>query len=354
MSTLSARGLSKHFGNVKAVDDVSFDVTSGEFLALLGPSGSGKTTVLRLIGGFEEATEGQIYIDDRDVRNLPPHKRNIGVVFQKYALFPHMTVAKNVAYPLRRRRMRKPEYQPKLAEAIELVGLTGFENRYPNQLSGGQQQRVALARAMVFRPDILLMDEPLGALDKQLRERMQYEIRSLQKRVGITTIYVTHDQTEAMAMADRIGVVHDGRIEQIAPPAEVYNSPSTRFVAEFIGDSNLIECTPIECNSAFLTLRIGQDISVRCPARNDDQVSLMLVRPEKIRAAGTPSPSLGENTVEGRIVDLTFLGDQTHMRVGTAVGSLSVVQQNHEGAPKLREGDSIWLHWAVGDTAVLP
>jgi spermidine/putrescine ABC transporter ATP-binding subunit len=354
MSTLSALNLSKHFGAVKAVDDVSFEVTSGEFLALLGPSGSGKTTILRLIGGFEEATEGQIHIDDRDVRNLPPHKRNIGVVFQKYALFPHMTVANNVAYPLQRRKTPRHERERKLAEVLDLVGLSGFEKRYPNQLSGGQQQRVALARAMVFQPDILLMDEPLGALDKQLRERMQFEIRSLQERVGITTIYVTHDQTEAMAMADRIGVVHDGRIEQIAPPAEVYNNPATRFVAEFIGNSNLIECTPIESNGAYLTLRIGQDISARCPARNDDRVSLMLVRPEKIRAAGTLSPSLGENAIEGRIDNLTFLGDQTHMRVNTAVGLLSVIQQNFEGAPKLRKGDAVWLHWAVGDTAVLP
>lgn len=354
MSTLSARNLSKHFGTTKAVDDVSFEVTSGEFLALLGPSGSGKTTILRLIGGFEEATEGQIFIDDRDVRNLPPHKRNIGVVFQKYALFPHMTVAKNVAYPLQRRKTPRQERDRKLAEVLDLVGLGGLEQRYPNQLSGGQQQRVALARAMVFQPDILLMDEPLGALDKQLRERMQFEIRSLQERVGITTIYVTHDQTEAMAMADRIGVVHDGRIEQLASPNEIYNNPSTRFVAEFIGNSNLIDCTLNERVGAFMTLGVGQDIELRCPASDDDRVSLMLVRPEKIRAATTPTPALGENAVEGRIVGRTFLGDQTHLRVETPIGLLSVVQQNFDGAPALAEGDAVSLHWAINDTAVLP
>lgn len=240
---LEVRQLSKMFGATRVVDDLSFRVEGGAFLTLLGPSGSGKTTTLRMIAGFEDPTEGEIRVADDVVTEAPAHKRNIGVVFQQYALFPHLTVFQNIAYPLEMRKRAKGEIRRRVESVVALVRLQGFESRYPKQLSGGQQQRVALARAIVFEPPVLLMDEPLGALDKRLREVMQVEIRHLQRQLGITTVSVTHDQIEALVMSDVIAVLDRGRLQQIAPPLEAYQRPANQFVADFIGESNLLSGT---------------------------------------------------------------------------------------------------------------
>jgi putative spermidine/putrescine transport system ATP-binding protein len=235
--------VSKAFGNVVAVDSISFTLAEGEFLSLLGPSGSGKTTTLQIIAGLTHPTRGQIFLSGRPIGPLPPYKRDIGMVFQNYALFPHMTVAGNVAFPLQMRGVPRTEISRRIDKVLNLVDLPGLAERYPRQLSGGQQQRVALARAIVFEPTLLLMDEPLGALDKKLREQMQLEIKHLHKRLGVSIIYVTHDQDEALVMSDRIGVFNRGRLEQVGSAEQLYEQPTTRFVAEFIGESNIIRGT---------------------------------------------------------------------------------------------------------------
>ena len=241
-------------GRVNAVDGISIDVRRGEFLTLLGPSGSGKTTTLLMIAGFEELTAGTLELEGRSLANVRPYRRNIGMVFQNYALFPHMTTETNVAFPLKMRKFPREQIRPRVEKALELVGLAEFAVKYPRELSGGQQQRVALARALVFEPDVLLLDEPLGALDKNLREQMQVEIKRIHGEVGITTIYVTHDQTEAMTMSDRVAVFNDGKIEQVAPPLEMYHRPATYFVGNFIGDSNFFDATVVDANAGTLTV----------------------------------------------------------------------------------------------------
>jgi putative spermidine/putrescine transport system ATP-binding protein len=241
-SYLRLRNVVKSYdGKSNAVDDISIDIKRGEFITLLGPSGSGKTTTLMMVAGFEQPTSGRIELDGKDLTRQKPYHRNIGVVFQNYALFPHMTVERNVAFPLRMRAAPKQDIARRVGEALALVGLGSFAGRYPSELSGGQQQRVALARGLVFRPDVLLLDEPLGALDKNLREQMQVELKRIHREVGITMVYVTHDQTEAMTMSDRVAVFNHGRLEQVAPPLEVYHHPLTRFVGAFIGDSNFLD-----------------------------------------------------------------------------------------------------------------
>ena len=241
---LSLRNIVKSYdGRVNAVDDVSIDIAKGEFLTFLGPSGSGKTTTLMMIAGFEEPTAGAIELEGEDLTRRKSYERNIGVVFQNYALFPHMTVERNVAFPLRMRRFPRDRQAARVGEILDLVGLGSFAGKYPRELSGGQQQRVALARGLVFNPDVLLLDEPLGALDKSLREQMQVELKRIHREVGITMVYVTHDQTEAMTMSDRVAVFSHGKLEQVAPPLEVYHRPRTRFVGEFIGDSNIFAGT---------------------------------------------------------------------------------------------------------------
>lgn len=239
-ASVSVRDLRKRYGSVEAVSGVSLEARAGEFLSLLGPSGSGKTTLLMAIAGFEKLSSGSIAIDGRDVTAVPPHRRGLGMVFQKYALFPHLTVSENVAYPLRRRRVAEDELQRRVAEALSMIRLEGYGGRLPAELSGGQQQRVALARAIVYRPSVLLMDEPLGALDKKLREHMQLEVKHLQRQLGATVIYVTHDQDEALSMSDRVAVLRDGRLEQLGPPEELFEAPANTFVADFIGGANLL------------------------------------------------------------------------------------------------------------------
>ena len=244
-------------GPVVAVDSVSLDIAPGEFLTLLGPSGSGKTTTLMMLAGFEIPSDGEIYVDDTAIAAIPPYKRNIGMVFQNYALFPHMTVGENIAFPLKMRGLSKSEIARMSKEALELVKLPGYEGRYPRQLSGGQQQRIAVARALVFNPRVLLMDEPLGALDKQLRESLQLEIKSLHDQLGVTIVYVTHDQQEALVMSDRIAVMNNGRIEQIGSPVALYDQPQSRFVASFIGESNFLSGRVLSCDGGRCLVEIA-------------------------------------------------------------------------------------------------
>jgi putative spermidine/putrescine transport system ATP-binding protein len=319
---VSARGVVKRFGDVTAVDGVSLDVEHGEFFSLLGPSGSGKTTMLRLIAGFELPDEGRIELGGRDVTRRPPFARDVNTVFQDYALFPHMTVAENVEYGLRIKRVPRGERRRRGAEALEMVRLGGYEGRRPGQLSGGQRQRVALARAIVNRPQVLLLDEPLGALDLKLRQEMQVELKRIQREVGITFVYVTHDQEEALAMSDRLAVFNAGRIEQVGEPAEVYERPATEFVAGFVGVSNVLA-------------RAGAHVTIR---------------PEKIRildrgAAQTP----GSEAEPGRIRDVVYVGMVTRFLVELdGGGELTVVRQNLEDSSAqalARRGREVRLEW---------
>lgn len=297
------------------VKDLNLDVARGEFLTMLGPSGSGKTTTLMMLGGFERPTLGHILLDGKPVERLPPEKRNIGFVFQNYALFPHMTVAENVAFPLRYRGIKGAEAADKVKRALSRVSLDGMDGRKPSQLSGGQQQRVALARALVFEPSLVLMDEPLGALDKQLRERMQIEIKHLQTSLGITMVYVTHDQSEALTMSDRIAVFHDGRIQQLADPKTLYNAPENRFVAGFIGENNTMPCTAVGRQGDLLAVRMADGAVLRATGTPDAAASSDLslsVRPENI-ALVSDRTSPEANRFSGKATDVFFLGD--HMRL---------------------------------------
>ncbi|MFI5590453.1 ABC transporter ATP-binding protein [Amycolatopsis sp. NPDC051758] len=308
-------GLRKHFGDVHAVDGVDLDIPPGEFFSMLGPSGSGKTTVLRLIAGFELPTEGTIELESRDVTQLAPFERDVNTVFQDYALFPHMTVQQNVEYGLRVKRVPKQQRRERAAEALETVRLADYGSRKPAQLSGGQRQRVALARALVNRPKVLLLDEPLGALDLKLRQAMQLELKQIQRDVGITFVFVTHDQDEALTMSDRIAVFNDGRIEQVGPPEEVYERPASAFVAGFVGTSNLLGGR-------------GAESVIGRPG-------LFSIRPEKIRIDGELSEpaAAGETSATGTVTDVVYAGATVRYSVALdAGGQLSVVRQNTDGA----------------------
>ncbi len=297
-------------GQVNAVDGISIDVRKGEFLTLLGPSGSGKTTTLLMIAGFEDLTDGTLELEGRSLANVRPYRRNIGMVFQNYALFPHMTTETNVAFPLRMRKFPREQVRPRVEKALELVGLSEFAAKYPRELSGGQQQRVALARALVFEPDVLLLDEPLGALDKNLREQMQVEIRRIHGEVGITTIYVTHDQTEAMTMSDRVAVFNDGKIEQIAPPLEMYHRPATFFVGNFIGDSNFFEAAVVDANAGRLAVEALGDVTAACPDGGIGGSRVhALVRPEDVRLVHGNEAAEGLNVFDMAVEGSVHYGD---------------------------------------------
>src|SRR6185312_11449517 len=301
--------VTKSFGEVKAVDDLSLSFERGGFVALLGPSGCGKTTTLRMIGGFEEPTSGTVYLGEKNVTGLPPYKREVNTVFQNYALFPHMSIQDNVAFGLRERKVPKAEIAKRVPEMLELVELKGFEKRKPTQLSGGQAQRVALARALINHPRVLLLDEPLGALDLKLRKQMQLELKRIQTEVNITFIHVTHDQEEAMTMADRIAVMNQGRIEQIGPPAELYERPKTAFVAGFLGVSNLLNAKV--SGSDAVTLPDGTVARVETGALSGAPQDVRIgVRPEKVRlepAAGSASAN-GANQLTGTVRDVSYIG----------------------------------------------
>lgn len=327
------------------VKDLNLDVARGEFLTMLGPSGSGKTTTLMMLGGFERPTLGHITMDGRPVEKLPPEKRNIGFVFQNYALFPHMTVSENVAFPLRYRGIKGADARERVKRALARVSLDVLGDRKPAQLSGGQQQRVALARALVFEPSLVLMDEPLGALDKQLRERMQVEIKHLQTSLGITMVYVTHDQSEALTMSDRIAVFHDGRIQQLADPKTLYNAPDNRFVAGFIGENNTMPCTFVGQDAGQVAVRMadGTILKATGAAPSGDAEDLTLsVRPENIMLAEDPTPA-GANLFSGIATDVFFLGDHMRLSVEAFGGQILTARVPIASARAFTPGETVHL-----------
>lgn len=337
------------------VKDLNLDVERGEFLTMLGPSGSGKTTTLMMLGGFERPTLGRILLDGRPVERLPPEKRNIGFVFQNYALFPHMTVAENVAFPLRYRGITGPAAAAKVREALGRVSLEALGDRRPAQLSGGQQQRVALARALVFEPSLVLMDEPLGALDKQLRERMQIEIKQLQSSLGITMVYVTHDQSEALTMSDRIAVFHDGRIQQLADPKTLYNEPANRFVASFIGENNTLSCTLMgrEGDLGIVRMADGSTFKAVGSATSGAGAAFSLsVRPESIALADSGAGA-DLNRLVGTVRDVFFLGDHMRLSLEAFCGQLITARIHSRSAGPFAPGDAVTLECNVRECRLL-
>ena len=348
----------KRFGPVVAVDDLELAIDAGEFITLLGPSGSGKTTTLMMIAGFDHPDRGEIYIGGAPMGRVPPYRRGIGMVFQNYALFPHMTVAENIGFALRQRGASKQEMAVRLAETLEIVRLRGYDGRYPRQLSGGQQQRVALARAIIFNPRVLLMDEPLSALDKQLREELQFEIKRLHRQLGITFIYVTHDQREALIMSDRVAVMNEGRLEQLGTPADLYDRPANRFVATFIGESNVLEGMVTAVGAGTVTVRVA-DAIVRATCQGDPQVGaavLLTVRPEKIVFAepGSAHSPAEMNAVSTQVRDVTFVGEQHRYVLELAPGATLVMKQQHRFRVSVRSpGERTTVHWHVQDTLVV-
>lgn len=346
-AALSIRDIVIRFGTMTVLDRVSIDAAPGEFLTLLGPSGSGKTTLLMSIAGFVDIDSGQIKFGKADLSLLPPHKRNLGVVFQSYALFPHMTVAENVAYPLRVRKVQGTEIGPRVAEALNLVKLSDYGARRVNELSGGQRQRVALARAIVFKPAIMLMDEPLSALDKKLREHMQGEIRRLHDRLGVTTIYVTHDQREALTMSDRVAIMDGGKIAQIDTPHELYKRPRTRFVADFIGVSSFL---PLETRGG-ITRCLGRTIETAPGAAVPEGGSLLVLRPESVRLSKGSMES--GNTLSGIVETATFEGDALVVDVAIPGADAVKAKLPTELLGSVNPGDPVTIFWRPEDTVIV-
>ena len=350
-------GVTKSFGDMVAVDNLSLTIEPGEFISLLGPSGCGKTTTLRMLGGFEDPTSGAIFFGDLNVTDLPAHQRDVNTVFQSYALFPHLSVLENIAFGLRRKKVSKEEARRRAGEMLDLVDLAGRGERRPAQLSGGQQQRVALARALVNQPTLLLLDEPMSALDAKLRKHMQIELQRLQAQVGITFLYVTHDQEEAMTMSDRIVVMNQGRIEGLGSPAAVYEHPTTEFVASFLGASNLLagtldrDDTQSSVNCGAVVLRAPSD---HIDAQLQGRVVKVGVRPEKIRISETASAAGDENSLPGRVMVSTFTGVGVSYIVETVGGEeFTVYSQNLGGEPAWRVGDDVHMIWPVRHTFVV-
>ena len=354
---ISIRGVSKAFGKLIAVDNISLDVEANEFFALLGPSGCGKTTLLRMIAGFSNPTSGQILIDGQDMAGITPDKRQVNMVFQSYAVFPHMNVARNVGYGLEVTQVSSAAIETKVSNALERVGLTDFANRMPDQLSGGQRQRVALARALVKEPKVLLLDEPLSALDAKLREQMQMELANLQADVGVSFIIVTHDQDEALSMADRIAVMRQGRVEQIASPGTLYESPQNRFVADFIGKINLIESEVTGGGKGKISLATEYLGKISMPYNGNAKGKVCLaIRPEKISISKKPTNAKATISTKGKIIDWAYFGDNSHMIVANENGmKMGVVIQNsnRDSVDSFDIGDNVHLSWAHKDTLVL-
>ncbi|MEH6825725.1 MAG: ABC transporter ATP-binding protein [Motiliproteus sp.] len=349
-------GVQKSYDGVNlVVKDLNVDIPRGEFLTMLGPSGSGKTTSLMMLAGFETATHGDIYLDGQPINHVAPHKRGIGMVFQNYALFPHMTVAENLAFPLQVRKMGKADIETKVNRALDMVELGPFGNRRPAQLSGGQQQRVAVARALVFEPELILMDEPLGALDKNLREQMQYEIKHIHERLGVTVVYVTHDQSEALTMSNRIAVFEDGRIQQLAPPTELYEKPINSFVAQFIGENNKLSGTVLAVQDDHCDVKLPTGEVVRAQSINVDGVgsgSTLSLRPERVFL--DPAEGLCNNLFSGQVKELIYLGD--HMRVRMSVcghDDFIVKVPNASDKMGLAVGDTVPVGWSTRDCRAL-
>lgn len=348
-SRVQMRNLTKEYGVVRAVDNVSLDIAPGEFISLLGPSGSGKTTALMMLAGFESTTSGTIHIGEQDVTSIPPFARGIGMVFQSYALFPHMNVYDNIAYPLKLRRIPKSEIDRRVRRAMDMVKLSPdkFANRLPQQLSGGQRQRVALVRALVYEPHVLLMDEPMGALDKNLREELKLELLSLQERLRLTIVYVTHDQGEALMLSDRAAVMREGRIEQVAHPETLYRRPQTEFVANFLGEANLISVH--QSSEREFTLPDGQvvrsspDIEIK-----PSQPYLLLLRPEEVEVC-----SEVEAMLRGRVINTVYLGSSIRIEVDTPVGTLTAFAKANQSR-RLERNQSVALRFPTADAVLVP
>lgn len=355
---LRIEGLSKYYGSFAAVDDVSIQLEKGKFLTILGPSGSGKTTTLMSVAGFVIPDKGNIYVAGKDITKIQPYKRDIGMVFQNYALFPHMTILQNLMYPLKMRHLPKKECEEKAREYLDIVGLEGLEGRYPKQLSGGQQQRVALARALVYNPPVLLMDEPLGALDKQLRQRMQLEIKRIQRKLNITVIYVTHDQEEALTMSDEIIIMNHGKIEQKGTPWSLYESPANKFVAEFMGESNLLEAKviepPIEKGNGVAALANGACVEFVTdkPVNAEDEI-VISIRPEHVTISSTQT----EGSIEGTIEETIYLGEATRHMVRLKNSGSSIISKQtrimHAELEGIRNQEKVFVSWESSAGVVL-
>lgn len=339
------RDVEKQYGQTRALERISLEVNKGEFFTLLGPSGCGKTTTLRSIAGFVVPTSGDVLINGSLVNDVPPHRRRVGMVFQNYALFPHRTVFQNVAFGLRMQRMPRAEIAAQVAWILGLVQLSDYGDRYPRQLSGGQQQRVALARALVTRPAVLLLDEPLGALDKKLRDRMKLELRRLQLEIGITSIYVTHDQEEALTMSDRIAVMNAGRVEQVGNPLEIYEQPKSLFVADFIGDTNLLDCQAVATNRVVCK---GQTMRVEGLDLAAGEAVKLAIRPEKLRV-DLPMPL--DNTVNATVSHVIYQGNTSRYLLRSPEGIEVVAVEL--ARVRFRSGDQVRVTWAVADARVL-
>ena len=341
-------------GKVLVVKDLNLDIAEGEFVTMLGPSGSGKTTCLMMLAGFETPTNGEIYLDSNPISNIPPHKRGIGMVFQNYALFPHMTVYENLAFPLRVRKISKEETDKKIDKALSMVSLTGFENRMPGQLSGGQQQRVAVARALVFDPAVVLMDEPLGALDKNLRESMQYEIKHIHESIGVTVVYVTHDQGEALTMSNKIAVFNDGKVQQLSSPDKLYEEPVNSFVAEFIGENNRFsgQVTDISNDKCKVKLDDGSEILANPIAvKSSGEKTIVSLRPER---ALINTKEKMENNFKGKIEEVIYHGDHTRVRLNL-LGNKDFILKvpNSSANMDIKLGNQINVSWNSFDARAL-
>ena len=340
-------------GEKLVVKDLNLYIGKGEFLTMLGPSGSGKTTCLMMLAGFETATHGDILLGGKPINNIPPHRRGIGMVFQNYALFPHMTVGENLSFPLEVRKIGKSEREEKVRQALDMVEMGEFINRRPAQLSGGQQQRIALARSLVFEPDLVLMDEPLGALDKQLREHMQFEIKHLHERLGVTVVYVTHDQSEALTMSNRVAVFDDGIIQQLAPPDDLYERPENAFVAQFIGENNTLMGTvkKLDGKTATVTLTDGVEttaLAVNCAGAG--QATTLSIRPERV----TIGEDARENATDAEVLELIYLGDHIRCRMRVHGDDEFIVKvPNSAGTHELQVGSKTKVGWSADDCRAL-
>ncbi len=354
---IDIRSVTKRFGDFTAVAEVSLQVRAGEFLTLLGPSGCGKTTLLRMLSGFETPDAGTIHIEGRDVTALPPYRRNVNQVFQSYALFPHLTVRENISFGLRMQKVAAEELRRRVAEIVDLVALGGFEDRLPSQLSGGQRQRVALARALVPRPAVLLLDEPLSALDAKLRHQMQIELKRLQKRLGMTFVFVTHDQDEALTLSDRIAVFNQGRLEQLGTATEVYHQPRTAFVADFLGEANLIEAELLAALGDNVRVRLSGGLEILVPGSawpRGEARAVLSVRPEKVCVAKQPVAD-AENGFQGTITEEVFQGAIDRLVVRADAGTVfsAVVANESAMVEAFHEGDRVWCGLHLDDLVVV-
>jgi putative spermidine/putrescine transport system ATP-binding protein len=352
MAVVGLEGVSRIYGDFTALDRMDLVVEKGEFLTLLGPSGSGKTTLLNIIAGMTLPSSGRIHIDGRDVTELPTRQRGLGMVFQNYALMPHMTVFENIAFPLRIRRVREQDIRQRVAEVLKIVNLGDFGHRKPRELSGGQQQRVAIARCLVYKPELILMDEPLGALDKKLREQLQFEIKRLHAELGVTVLYVTHDQEEALALSDRIMLMNNGRVEQIGTPHELYFAPSTVFAAQFLGESNRIEATVLESGAAETVLR-GATGAIKAPPTSiaPGTKATIIVRPENVRRL-RPGETLA-NELSGDMIETTFIGDAIRSYVKTDCGDMIVLKEFSGSVSASPDDRRVRIGWAAEHSLVI-